>query len=150
MIDMELYLVQHGEAKSKEEDPERSLTEKGKEEVGNVARKLSESGVKVEHIYHSSKLRALQTADIFTTHLKSHATEMEDLKPMDDPNLIIESIEGKESIMLVGHMPHLSKLASRLLSGKDDPVISFTMGAVVCLVKEEKWEVKWILPPGLA
>ena len=148
---MELYLVQHGEAKSKEEDPERSLTELGKEEVGAVAMKLAEAGVKVDHIYHSPKLRALQTADIFTTHLKSHATETDGLKPMDDPNLIIEMIDEKdEDLMLVGHLPHLSKLAALLLTGKEDPVVDFTMGAVVCLVKDEKWQVKWILTPDLA
>ena len=34
---MKLYLVQHGEAKSKAEDPRRPLTERGKEEVARVA-----------------------------------------------------------------------------------------------------------------
>lgn len=151
---MELYIVQHGEAKSEEEDPERPLTEKGKEEAGAVARKLAEADVKVEHIYHSPKLRAMQTADIFTTRLQSHATEIDGLKPMDDPKIAFEFVESKakegESIMLVGHLPHLSKLASLLLTGKEEPVISFRMGAAVCLAKEDRWQVKWILPPELA
>jgi phosphohistidine phosphatase SixA len=30
---MKLYLIQHGEAKTEKEDPERSLTERGEEEV---------------------------------------------------------------------------------------------------------------------
>ena len=151
---MKLYLVQHGEAKSKDEDPERSLTEQGKEDVGAVAKKLAEAGIKVDHIYHSPKLRALQTADIFTTYLKSHATEDPDLKPMDDPNLIMdlldEAAKENKDMMLVGHMPYMSRLAGLLLTGKDDPVIEFTMGAVVCLGKEECWKVNWILTPELA
>ena len=35
---MKLYLIQHGEAKSELEDPERSLTSKGEEEVNRVAK----------------------------------------------------------------------------------------------------------------
>ena len=34
---MKLYLVQHGEAKSKAEDPQRPLTERGREDVARVA-----------------------------------------------------------------------------------------------------------------
>ncbi|MEW6748708.1 MAG: phosphohistidine phosphatase SixA [Candidatus Micrarchaeota archaeon] len=153
---MELYLVQHAEAKAEEEDPDRPLTRRGREEAGAVASRLAGSGMRVDHIFHSPKLRAMQTADIFNTHLKSHATEAEGLKPMDEPKAalrLIESASGRgESIMIVGHMPHLSKLASLLLSGRDSPpLISFRMAAVICMVKEESgWQVKWMLPPELA
>ena len=34
---MRVYLVQHGESKSEEEDPQRRLTDKGIGEVQNVA-----------------------------------------------------------------------------------------------------------------
>ncbi len=34
---MKLYLIQHGEAKTEKEDPERSLTERGEEEVKRVS-----------------------------------------------------------------------------------------------------------------
>ena len=34
---MRLYLVQHGEAKSEAEDPERSLTLKGEEEIKKIS-----------------------------------------------------------------------------------------------------------------
>ncbi len=37
MRKMELYLVQHGEAKSKAEDPQRPLTQRGREDVARVA-----------------------------------------------------------------------------------------------------------------
>ncbi len=35
---MKLYLVQHGEAKKKEEDPLRPLSESGREDVQRVAK----------------------------------------------------------------------------------------------------------------
>jgi phosphohistidine phosphatase SixA len=38
---MEVYSVQHGESKSEMEDPERPLTDKGKETVESIARYIS-------------------------------------------------------------------------------------------------------------
>ena len=85
MIDMALYLVQHGEAKSEQEDKERPLSGKGRQEADAVAKKMAEAEIKAERIYHSPKLRALQTAEIFAARLGSQASAMEGLKPMDDP-----------------------------------------------------------------
>jgi phosphohistidine phosphatase len=54
--------------------------------------------------------------------------------------------------MLVGHLPHLSRLASALLLG--DPgreIVRFRMGAIVCLVRAEgRWLLQWVLTPELA
>lgn len=148
---MQLYLVQHGEAKNEDEDPERPLTTKGKTEVGHVAAHTAKL-IKVHTIKHSPKLRAKQTADIFASH-NPHASsvETEGIKPLDDPEIIKKTIESQdENIMLVGHLPHLSKLASLLLTGdQEKEVISFRYGAVVCLEKEETWKLKWIFTPEL-
>ena len=38
-----LYLVQHGESKAKEEDPNRSLTDKGKEDTHHIAKLISQT-----------------------------------------------------------------------------------------------------------
>jgi len=61
---LRVYLVRHGKAKSKEEDPERHLTERGAEEVRRVARFLAAAGIQVSKILHSGKTRARQTAEI--------------------------------------------------------------------------------------
>jgi phosphohistidine phosphatase len=148
---MELYLVQHGEAKPEEEDPERPLTNHGKEEAGKVARRLAEAGMKPEEIFHSPKLRAKQTADIFSSHLHVPSIELQGLKPNDDPAIARDFVERqKRNLMLVGHLPHLSRLVSVLVTGNpEQETIKFRMGAAVCLLKEEKWKVKWILHPEL-
>ena len=44
---MKLYLVQHGEAKSKVEDPQRPLTERGKEDVARVTALAAGTGCQV-------------------------------------------------------------------------------------------------------
>ena len=66
---MKLYLVQHGEAKSEKEDPDRSLTDRGTAEIRAVAEAAKRAGLKPAQIYHSGKTRAQQTADILADAL---------------------------------------------------------------------------------
>ena len=50
--------------------------------------------------------------------------------------------------MLVGHLPHMSRLASLLLlwdSGRE--VLDFKPGTVACLEKVGGWRVKWMISP---
>lgn len=67
---MKIYLVQHGEAKSEQEDPERGLTEKGIEDLKRAGQFLQKLDLKVNKIFHSGKKRALQTAEILSKYLK--------------------------------------------------------------------------------
>jgi phosphohistidine phosphatase len=149
---MEIYLVQHAEAKSEEEDAQRPLTEKGTKEAGRVAEGLEKAGIKAPHIMHSGKLRAKQTAEIFSNHMgPSIVREMLGLQPNDNPLIAKTFLESaKEPVMLVGHMPHLTKLASLLLTGNSDhEMVDFQKGGVVCLEKTEKWVLKWVLTPEI-
>jgi len=152
---MHVFLVQHGEAKPEPEDPSRPLTDRGREEVRRVARHAAALGLQVAEIRHSGKLRARQTAEIFAAALSpSHGMrEMDGLAPADDPGKARAEVESvREPLMLVGHLPHLSRLASLLLVG--DPgreIIRFRNGAIVCLVKSEGgWLLQWVLTPELA
>lgn len=54
---MEIYLAQHGEAKSEEEDSHRPLTENGQLEVAAVALALKRHALRAGAIWHSGKLR---------------------------------------------------------------------------------------------
>jgi phosphohistidine phosphatase SixA len=58
---MQLYLVQHGAAKSEAEDPQRSLTIEGANTVERMAKYLSSLRLHVVRIEHSGKERAGQT-----------------------------------------------------------------------------------------
>jgi phosphohistidine phosphatase len=151
---MEIYLVQHGEAKSEAEDPQRPLTDKGREEVTAVAGYVSSLGIKVSRIFHSGRLRAKQTAEILAQHLSPAlgVEEREGLAPLDDPREAKTLVEGvKEPTMLVGHLPHLSRLTSLLiLDDPDKEVVKFTMGGIICLGKTERgWAIGWVLTPQM-
>jgi phosphohistidine phosphatase len=153
---MKLYLVQHARAKDKEEDPQRGLTEKGWEEAQRVADFLVKSAKpQVTTIFHSGKTRARQTAEAFAKvlHPIGGLQEAEGLDPMAETSIWRERLrEGEEDLMLVGHLPHLERLCSRLVSGPEEkPIVSFQNAGVVCLARSEgsMWEIQWIVTPSL-
>ena len=152
---MDLYLVQHGVAFSKDEDPARPISEVGRFEVTAVARRAAELRLRLGEIRHSGKLRAQQTAEILATHVASGSppSVLRGLDPGDDPAPLVPSLEASDAPMtLVGHLPHLSRLASLLVC--DEPerdVIAFRNGALVQLVRTgETWSVRSVLTPELA
>ncbi len=152
---MEIYLVQHGEAKSRDEDSHRPLTDLGMSEVAAVAVALKRHGLRVSAIWHSGKLRAKQTAVEFAEALEPDdgVHEKAALAPRDDPERMAEALAGLDlPTMVVGHLPHLSRLASLLTI--DDPnreIIRFRQGGALCLARtEEGWRIAWYLTPDLA
>lgn len=54
--------------------------------------------------------------------------------------------------MLVGHLPHLAKLAGLLLVGDADrPVVAFENGGLVSLQRDATaWSLFVVLPPAVA
>lgn len=153
---MKLYLVQHGEAKLEAEDPERSLTSKGEEEVLRVAKTAGRMDIQPSKIYHSGKKRAKQTAEMIASRLKGpdqHLEAAQGLNPNDDVHPWAEIIsKEKKDIMLVGHLPFLEKLTSLLLSGDENArMVLFRCGSIVCLEKKEDqvWAVRWVLTPEM-
>ncbi len=145
--------MQHGEAEPEGVDPARPLTLRGREEVARVARTARKMGVHPERILHSGKLRALETAEILARELglEGRVKQAEGLAPKDDPRQVLPTIEAAEQgLVLVGHLPHLSRLTSLLLLGDSErEVVAFTMGALVSLVtgSDGGWRLRWIIPP---
>jgi phosphohistidine phosphatase len=150
---MKLYLIQHGEARPENEDPERPLTDRGKGEVHRVSKVAEKMAVNPAKIYHSGKLRAKQTAEYMSAALKRPAEVASGLNPMDDVRLWADRLtKGKEDLMLVGHLPFMEKLAAYLLSGKENSrLVLFRYGAIVCLEQQEDqtWGIRWILTPEM-
>ncbi|ABO07593.1 phosphohistidine phosphatase SixA [Pyrobaculum calidifontis] len=145
-----IYLVQHGKAFDERVDPERSLTPEGIEESRRVATHLAKVGVKVAVVYHSGKKRARQTAEIFAQVLGARAEEKDGLNPNDDPAIWAERLSTLDEVMIVGHLPHLSRLASLLVVGNTEvPIVEFRYSGVVALTRTPKWVVKWLLTPDI-
>ena len=144
-----LYLVQHGEAKSKTEDPQRPLTERGRDDVAGVAAFAARTGLQVRQIRHSGKRRAEETASILAERLSpvEGVVAISGLAPRDDVRPVAEALSSEtRPVMLVGHLPFLDRLASLLVTGDAErSIVRFQMGGIVCLVREdEKWVVGWM------
>src|SRR5438105_7559781 len=118
---MQIYLVQHGEAKPDEIDPERRLTENGTRAVQKVADFLRMSGgMPVDAIWHSGKPRAQQTAELLrpaTGAAEGAVIQRDGLAPKDAVEPIKQEVEqGNSDVMIVGHLPFLGRLAALLLT----------------------------------
>jgi len=151
---MNLLLVQHGQAKSEAEDPERGLTEAGTDAAERMARWLQSTDVEVGEIRHSGKRRAEQTAAILAERLfpPRGAMAVPGLKPKDDVHQAADSLRQiDDSVMIVGHLPFLSRLAGLLVAGDPDcEVVRFQYAGVVSLTEHEgRWSVEWMIVPGL-
>jgi phosphohistidine phosphatase len=152
---MFLYLVQHAEAAREADDPARDLTAKGRIDIEDVSHHLKRLNVKVGRIVHSGKTRAKSTAMVLAEHLQPAAGVLEapGLAPLDDPAIWAERIANlDEDLLLVGHLPHLARLAALLISGdKDRNVINFQMGGVVRLRRMDggQWAVDWMVVPEI-
>lgn len=151
---MLIYLVRHGEAKDSDHDPERGLSPEGETNVCKAGVFLSTKNLRVGRICHSSKKRAQETADILGSYMgpANGVSQEKGLEPEDDPTVWNERLKNEEQdIMLVGHMPHLDRLASLLVSGDSEKhAVKFSPSEVVCIVKTgSKCSVMWKVSPEL-
>lgn len=158
---MKLYLVQHGPATTKEENPDRPLTAAGHALVGRVAETLAQTrAVRPSEIRHSGKLRARESAEALATGLGLDVAiaAAPSLGPNDDPQDAAAALDREnQDLMLVGHLPHLGRLASLLVCNNADfEVFSFQQGAVLCLEctpetgsSPGSWATRWMLAPEL-
>jgi len=152
--DMRVYLVQHGLATDASEDAARPLSAQGREDVTRTAGFLSLfEKPRPANILHSGKLRAEQTAAMFAEAWGGIALECApDLAPNDDPSVWAARLASMSAdVMLVGHLPHMQRLAGLLICGDPErEAVHFRNGGVVCLEQRDSgWSLLWQINPTL-
>ena len=152
---MKLFLVQHGEACTKEINPDRPLTEKGIVDIERLAAFLKSSGLKVDRVIHSGKLRAKQSAERLANAI-APSVELETsglINPNDNPRAFDwQSDSWDKDIMIVGHLPFMARLVSHLVIEDDSRCITaYTPGSIVCLDLGADMHVQicWMIRPEL-
>jgi phosphohistidine phosphatase len=154
-LTVRLLLVQHGDALPKEVDPDRALSARGRADVERVAAFLGRAGVRVGSVLHSGKTRARQTAEILAAAVAAGKPieARGAMDPLDPPRPVAEWIAGSsQDAMLVGHLPFMAKLASRLIAGSENAnALLFSPGCVACLERTEEkgWTLAWMIRPEL-
>lgn len=150
---MNLYVIRHGEAFSGEEDPERKLTASGKEKVIKLGHFLNVAGINIQHIFHSTKARAQQTAEIIAkNYANTKPSVLACLEPESDIKTLIYAIDKVENnTLLVGHLPNLELLSNFLLTGNfNTSTIAFSPSSIACFKREGSfWILTWLIEPDL-
>jgi phosphohistidine phosphatase len=150
---MFLYIFRHGDAKSKNEDPERGLSDRGREEVTAICDAFSRTEPQIEAIWHSGKTRAEQTANILAARLKieGRVYPRSGLNPNDPLPPLVEEVERQgKNLVIVGHLPQLGKLVSVLLLGSERELLDLPSAGMVCLENSgDSWRLDWFLTPEL-
>lgn len=135
---MEIYILRHGIAVSRGTpgypNDDRPLTEDGIEKMTVAAQGIAKIVNKFDVVVSSPLVRALDTARITAEVVKYKYKIIitKYLLPGSLNNILFDFLskyKNKQSILLVGHEPHLGILASGLL-GMGDSVIEFKKGGI--------------------
>jgi phosphohistidine phosphatase len=161
---MKLLLIRHGVAEDREEfaatgepDEKRPLTDGGRKKMKRAARGLGGVVDRVDLIATSPLTRAVQTADVLAKEYSSAArTTVGALEPEQSYESFLEwlqRLDDVETVAAVGHEPHLSGLASWLLTSEEKPLFEFKKGGVCLLefdgvVERGSARMRWLLTPG--
>ena len=151
---MKVLLARHAQPKSRQQEADPTLSEIGWSQIRKTAAFVAQhadSGIQT--ILHSGKARARQTAEVLGQLLKLEdgVKESDGLKPMDAPEIWAKRLSWQnDNIALIGHLPHMAKLAALLLcKSSSDPMIEFTPATIVCLNRDDKgaWSLEWMINP---
>jgi phosphohistidine phosphatase len=161
----EIYLMRHGiaadlDAQGGADDAQRPLTPDGRLKLRAVAKGLQRIGVELDWIVSSPLLRAVETADVIAEELPSGAARdtSEALSPghVSAPKVTTFLAEHPERkrVLLAGHEPSLSQLASELVGAAHTANFAFKKGGC-CLIELDRVPAKtpgrliWWLTPRL-
>ena len=117
---MYIYLMRHGTANGTYTGDEPSLCDSGRIGVEETAAYIKSEDISFDLIISSPKLRAAQTADIIAESLDypiKNIIRTEHLKPDSTPAEALQILckyTKTQSILCVGHLPSLPRLAASL------------------------------------
>ena len=152
---MILYLIRHAHAVDADENPERPLSKRGIGQVVALASFLQRTALfQPEEFWHSPLVRSRETASVLAQRMRLTVplTLMPDLQPEDDPLAIARRVRLTPSpLAIVGHEPHLSALATLLVTGRMKfPVFVMKKCSVLALDgMANEWSVRWHISPDL-
>jgi phosphohistidine phosphatase len=158
---MNVYLMRHGAAldvgqEGIRRDVDRRLSKEGVARTREVAEGLAGLEISLDAIGTSPLVRARQTAEIVagTVSPKCEITECDFLQPGGSSQDLIAWLRSQsaESVLVVGHLPDMSEIASELLTGHPNAAIEFKKAAVCCMAFDAipargAGRLEWLMQP---
>jgi phosphohistidine phosphatase len=154
---MEIYLMQHGSALSKEQDPEEGLNPDGKARIHASGKALKRMGISFDVILSSPKKRSKQTASIvaeevgFPSDKIIQTEKVKALTPPEETLAILAEYSGHQRVLIAGHLPSVAEVASLLLTKGPKVTVEFERGGCCRIDVEDltthAGHLKWYLTP---
>ncbi len=146
---MKVYLVHHVDALSAEQDPQRHISPKGREQADRLGTRLRALGVGPVRILHSDKQWTIDTAERIAAKLGLEDRTAKAAYPINtgDPvaPFMAEIAAAGGDIMMCGHVDYLLRAASQLVCGDETrKVVEFKPGngTAVCIEGQGKdWAI---------
>lgn len=137
--------MRHGDAQDGIDDAARRLSDEGIEEARAAGRFLARIREVPSVIWHSTLVRARETAELVRGSMGSALDVMEvrGVHPGGDPEEFAKSLRGLDfDLMVVTHMPFAGRLVRELTGGD----ARFTTGTVSCLERRRaggEWSMRF-------
>jgi len=154
---MEIYLMQHGPALPKDQDPDEGLNPEGEARIHASGRALKKMGLGFDTILSSPKKRSKQTAAIVAEEVGfpvEKIVETKKIKAMTPPEETVQTLSGlpgAERVLIAGHLPSVAEVASFLLTEGTKAAVQFEMGGCCRIDVEElpthSGRLRWYLTP---
>ncbi|HEY9229225.1 MAG TPA: phosphohistidine phosphatase SixA [Gemmatimonadaceae bacterium] len=146
---MDLLIIRHGAAEDKDafaasgqDDDLRPLTAKGKKQVARAAKGLRVLVPEVTVFATSPLVRARETADIVVKEYGGEVEEeTETLRPESPPQDFLDWLSAyrtETTVAVFGHEPHLSTLATWLMTKSENSSIELKKGGACLLSFDDK------------
>lgn len=161
---MTLYLMRHAEAEPistgvAARDAARPLTEKGCRQAERMGLLLKKLDVKIDRTLSSPFVRARKTAELVlaAVHSQARIQLLDVLQPDAQADAMwkeISRVEG-DTILVVGHLPSIARLACSLLGNLADESLWFhksSLAALHCASHEGRkqcFRMEWMISPAM-
>ena len=148
---MKVYLVHHVDALSAEQDPQRHISQKGRDQADRLGTRLRALGAAPVRILHSDKQWTIDTAERIAAKLGATNKTAQTAYPINtgDPlaPFLADIAAADGDLLMCGHIDYLLRAASKLVCGDETrKVVEFKPGngTAVCLEgKGSDWVITY-------
>jgi phosphohistidine phosphatase len=160
---MHLLILRHADAGDSEDfartgkpDSERPLSDKGRRQMEGAVEGLVALLPECDTIVSSPFTRAVQTAEFVGRAYDCRVQQSPSLEPQRSPDVFArwcrDNARDAEVIIAVGHEPHLSTLATWLMTGDDESHIEMKKGGACLLefddgIEKSSGTLRWLMGP---
>jgi len=159
---MKIFFLRHAIAldrtRWKGADAQRPLTKNGIRKMKKIARGMRRLGITFDWILTSPYRRAYDTAEIVVKEYKAAGQRRvrKALASDGDPKLLVRHLardfRTRDSVLLVGHEPYLSRLIGILVAGSPEISLELKKGGLCLLTADSLTfgkcaKLEWLLSP---